>query len=1056
MQSTKTEQSTRADLATLWDKIDDAYRLDESQCVSALLPMARFDPKTRDDIGKRAKPLISNMRSARKKTLAVDAFLYEYSLSTEEGIALMCLAEALLRIPDNSTREKLINDKISSIDWQNHVGKSERLFINAATMGLMLTGNVMKQRQFKNKELGGALDRVLKRGGRTLVMQAMKVLGKQFVLGETISEALQRARKRERQGYRYSYDMLGEAAITKADAEYYQQAYTHAIEQIGKQASEHGPIHAPGISIKLSALHPRYEYAQEQRVMTELYQRLIQLCMLAKQYDISVTIDAEEAARLTLSLALFEKLMRDPALSGWDGLGLAVQSYQKRAPAVIDWLIALGQETHRRIMIRLIKGAYWDYEIKDSQVNGFAGYPVYTRKVATDVSFLACAKKIIQAGDVFYPQFATHNAHSVAAILECMKGRRDFEFQCLHGMGDALYDQLVGPEKQGLTCRIYAPVGEHEQLLPYLVRRLLENGANSSFVNRIHDEGISIEEMASDPVEKLASLAVKAHPNIHLPVHIYHGERVNSLGLDFSQASVRQTSLRRIHETHNQSWLAHPLISKPHELASLPAQVATTVVSPANRQWQIGSVEVAQTAHVQHALDQAEIGLDLFQQYSVEQRASLLETMAGLLQQHQLELMSYCIYEAGKTINDALSEIREAIDFCRYYACIGRQQLAVPEVCVGVTGERNELHYHPRGIVVAISPWNFPVAIFLGQVSAALMAGNVVIAKPAEQTPIIATKVVSLLHEAGFPASVVQCCPGPGETVGAQLIQDPRVRAVLFTGSTETARLINIALANKSGPITPLIAETGGQNAMFVDSSALLEQVVKDVVLSAFGSAGQRCSACRVVFVQVDVLERFKTMLSGAMDELTVGYPDAFNVDVGPVIDAEAQANLLAHIKAIQPQAQWCHQTPVNEAVISQGYFVPPTAVEIADLSLLTQEHFGPILHIIAYAESEMENCLMQLHQTGYGLTMGIHSRIDKHIDWLCAHAQVGNIYVNRNMIGAVVGAQPFGGEGLSGTGPKAGGPNYLKRLTVERVISTNTTATGGNTALLMQTSNTA
>lgn len=1023
------------------------YREDEVICVDNLLSELSFSEKEKQRIHDIAKALVLKVRDKRLGKGGLDAFLNQYDLSNEEGIALMCLAEALLRIPDKETADQLIRDKVLSADWQAHAGKSGSLFVNAATWGLMLTGKVFSWSDLPPDTLMNGIKKIARKGGepmiRNTVNYAMLILGKQFVMGRNINEAIGRAKELESQGYRYSYDMLGEAARTEKDAIGYFHAYCDAIHEVGKSAQGRGPIDSPGISVKLSALHPRYEFSQRESVVPILVGRLLQLVQLAKKYDINLTVDAEEADRLDISLDIIEAVFTDPSLESWGGFGLAVQSYQKRAPAVIDWLVALSQRCQRRIMIRLIKGAYWDSEIKMSQEQGLSGYPVFTRKVSTDVSFLACAKRILDAGDVFFPQFATHNAYSVAAVLEMAGDRKDFEFQCLHGMGQPLYDEIVGDKKQGHPCRIYAPVGSHEDLLAYLVRRLLENGANTSFVNRIADASASIDDIIADPAVMVASYTEKSHPNIPLPRAIYGEQRENSYGIDLSNPLEVVQLTEHIKGYSQSQWHSGPIINGEQIKGK-----NQPVMSPSNKTTVVGHVVEAGLDDVASALDSAVQGFVSWDRTPVIERADCLLRMADLLESNRDHLIALLIMEAGKTIPDTISEVREAVDFCRYYAMMAKNNLAYPVNLPGPTGEQNQLSFHGRGTLLCISPWNFPLAIFIGQVTAALVTGNAVIAKPAEQTPLIAHFAVQLLLTAGIPGHAIHLLPGQGETVGATLVADPRIKGVMFTGSTETAHIINQTLAKREGEIVPLIAETGGQNTMIVDSSALPEQVVNDVILSAFGSAGQRCSALRVLFVQDDIAEKLLTMLKGAMMEVSLGDPSLLSTDVGPVIDKEALAILDNHARKMSKEATLLYQVHLPDHLKEGNYFAP-AAFEIPSIDVLEREIFGPILHIVRYKAEALDSIIEQINQTGYGLTLGIHSRIDEKVQYIQQRVRVGNAYVNRSMTGAVVGVQPFGGEGLSGTGPKAGGPHYLYRLCNERTLSIDTTAAGGNASLM-------
>ncbi len=1028
--------------------ITDAYHADETTCVEHLLHEATLSPAQKKQIQATATKLVEIVRQKRVGQSGLDAFLLQYDLSSEEGIALMCMAEALLRIPDAGTADQLIKDKITSANWQDHVGSSESMFVNAATWGLMLTGKVYDWHDVQAKTLTNNIKRLASRSGepviRKAVTYAMKVLGQQFVMGRTIKEALKRAKVLEAQGYRYSYDMLGEAARTEQDALLYFQAYREAIEAIGRGSKKTDFIHGPGISVKLSALHPRYEFSKQQSVIKDISDRLLELAVLAKQWNLSLTVDAEEADRLDLSLDIIEKVFSDSALSGWEGFGLAVQSYQKRAWAVLDWLEDLSLRHKRRIMVRLIKGAYWDTEIKHAQSLGLQGYPVFTRKNSTDVSFIACAKKIISAEKAFYPMFATHNANTVATILTLMGKRKDYEFQCLHGMGQTLYDEIVGEDNYDVPCRIYAPVGSHEDLLAYLVRRLLENGANTSFVNRIVDEELPIKEIIRDPMEKIRKYQHKPHPLIPLPSALYGEVRQNSRGCDLSHWHELQALEKGIAQAQTQPWQASALI----EGQANADGITQPVFSPANHSQQIGSITESTQADIETALTTAENNFPQWNYLGAEKRAVCLEATAKLLEQHRDQLIAMAIHEAGKTVQDAVAEVREAVDFCYYYAAQARQHLAEPELLPGPTGEYNALSYQGRGTILCISPWNFPLAIFTGQIAAALVTGNCVIAKPAEQTPLIAYFAVELFHTAGVPKSVLQLLPGSGEVVGAQLVQDQRIHGVMFTGSTQTAQQIQRSLSERGGAIAPLVAETGGLNAMIVDSSALPEQVVVDVCDSAFGSAGQRCSALRVLFVQEDIASGLLAMLKGAMAELYVGHPGQLSTDIGPVIDADALAMLQDHYQRMTEEAELIHQVALPAECTAGNYFAP-CAFKLSSLDQLTHEIFGPILHVITYAADELDAVIDSINATGYGLTFGIHSRIDVNIEYISQRVRAGNIYVNRSMIGAVVGSQPFGGQGLSGTGPKAGGPQYLYRLCTEQAISIDTTASGGNASLM-------
>ena len=1015
-----------------------ACRRPEPEAVADLLAQARLPKAQADAAQALAQRLARQLRERKRdggRAGIVQGLLQEYALSSQEGVALMCLAEALLRIPDSATRDALIRDKISHGDWSPHLGQSPSLFVNAASWGLLITGKLVATHS--EQGLASTLGGLIRKGGEPLIRKgvdmAMRMLGQQFVTGETIALALEHAKSLEAQGFRYSYDMLGEAALTAEDAERYLAAYEAAIHAIGQAAAGKGVYDGAGISIKLSALHPRYSRAQYSRVMAELYPVLLKLTLLARAYDIGLNIDAEETDRLELSLDLLEKLCFEPALQGFKGIGFVIQAYQKRCPFVIDHVLDLARRSGQRLMIRLVKGAYWDSEIKRAQLDGQAGYPVYTRKAHTDVSYLACAKKLLAAPDAVYPQFATHNAHSLAAIYQ-MAGpdhyhSAQYEFQCLHGMGEPLYEQVVGAVadgKLGRPCRIYAPVGTHETLLAYLVRRLLENGANTSFVNRIADPSIVIETLVEDPVATVERWAADEgelglpHPAIPLPQALYGLLRVNSTGLDLSSETSLAALGLALDRSRERSWDVTPLLA--FDLAS--GGPVEPVLNPARHSEQVGSVRSATTDEVTAAVAHAQAGLPDWSATAPADRAALLERAAELMQGELQPLIGLLIREAGKTAANAIAEVREAIDFLRYYAAQVRADF------------RNDTHL-PLGPVVCISPWNFPLAIFTGQVAAALAAGNTVLAKPAEQTPIVAHCAVRLLWQAGVPRAAVQLITGSGSRVGAQLVADPRVQGVMFTGSTEVARLLQATLARRLSPAgkpIPLIAETGGQNCMIVDSSALTEQVVNDVVVSAFDSAGQRCSALRVLCLQEEIADRVIHMLKGTMAEQRLGAPDALNVDIGPLIDAEARDGIARHIDAMRAKGRPVfQQARIGAGVLEQGSFIVPTLIELERIGELQREIFGPVLHVLRYRRQELGALIEQINGTGYGLTFGIHTRIDETIARVTESVQAGNLYVNRNMVGAVVGVQPFGGEGLSGTGPKAGGPLYLYRLLAQQ-----------------------
>ena len=1021
--------------------INRAYLCDESEHLDTLLPLVRLDEADQSQVEKLARQLVTQVRGMEQAQGGVDALLHEYDLSTQEGVLLMCLAEALLRIPDAETADRLIQDKLSSAEWRRHLGHSSSLFVNASTWGLLLTGQIVKF-----EDSSSLFSRLINRTGepviRMAIKQAMRLIGHQFVMGSTIEEALVRSINDNNKRYRHSFDMLGEAALTAADAERYLAAYHNAIATLGHQSSDVNLFDHAGISVKLSALHPRYEHAQRQRVLDELPARLLELALAAKRANINMTIDAEEAERLDLSLDIFETVFRNQSLAGWSGLGLAVQAYQKRAIYLIDWLAELATECKRQIPIRLVKGAYWDTEIKLAQERGLSGYPVFTRKAATDVSYLACARRILNSNNLFYPQFATHNAHTVASII-VMAGPRPFEFQRLHGMGEALYATVLAEQPQ-LNCRVYAPVGSHKELLPYLVRRLLENGANTSFVNQIINEDVPIETIITDPVSEIATLHERRHPRIPAPRHLYGEERINSSGVNLADVEARMQLEQALESASQQQWQAAPIVDG----YTLNGRVQT-ILNPADHNDVVGEVELADADAADRALNAAHRTAHEWASNSASERADILDNTADLLEEQRIELMSLIIREGGRTINDALNEVREAIDFCRYYAAQARQQFEHPIALPGITGESNQLRLTGRGVFICISPWNFPVAIFTGQIAAALAAGNCVIAKPAALTPLCAAYVVRLLHMAGIPKEVLHFVPGSGSEIGMKLVSGPRIAGVAFTGSTNTACQINMALA-QGQRILPFIAETGGQNCMIVDSSALPEQVVKDVMTSAFNSAGQRCSALRVLFLQQEIAPRVMEMLNGAMDELRIGDPMRLSTDIGPVISLSAKIGLQQHSERMGKEALLIKAMQLPQGSERGSYFAP-RVYEIEKLSQLQHEVFGPILHIIQYQASKLDEVVTAINNSGYGLTLGIHSRINTTIDYITQQSRCGNTYVNRNMIGAVVGSQPFGGEGLSGTGPKAGGPHYLQRFATERVVTINTAAVGGNASLLSQ-----
>lgn len=1021
----------------------------EKEMVPRLLALlqssAYSEPAVQQRIAAHAEALVKRLRQSKKgsfKDGLVQNLLQEYSLSTEEGVALMCLAEALLRVPDQATRDALVKDKVQLGNWSKHKGQSDSLFVNATTWGLMITGRLMSDgpsTEGQTRRNRSALRSVLTKASEPLIRRAvnvaMKMMGDQFVMGESIGEALDRADQQKEQGFNYSFDMLGEAAMTQDDADQYIRAYEEAIHAIGRAAQRRGVYEGDGISIKLSALHPRYWVAQTERVWNELYPVLKHLAILACGYNIGLNIDAEEAERLELSIDLFEQLCFEPELEGWQGLGIVIQAYQKRAIAVVDYLIDIAKRSERRIMLRLVKGAYWDTEIKKAQIEGLEDYPVYTRKAYTDLSYLACAKKLLAAVDYVFPQFATHNAHTLAAIYEFAGPDSyragQYEFQCLYGMGEALYEQVVRPASgwQSRPCRVYAPVGTHETLLAYLARRLLENGANSSFVNQIEDKSIPVADLIKDPAQQVYEWAEqegqigRAHPNIPLPRDLYGDCRLNSKGENL--ADVRYLERLSTYLPQKAGRGLVDSLASAQDLLWPTSPNKKPVINPADNTDVLAEVGQTSAEELEKALSRA---ADFAPQWAAtppEQRARALKKAADLMEGELDFLVGILVREAGKTYANAIAEVREAIDFLRYYSALVAARFS------------NDSH-RPLGPVVCISPWNFPMAIFSGQIAAALAAGNVVLAKPADQTPLVAAAAVRLFHEGGIPTAALQLLLGPGSQIGPLLTDDPRIQGIMFTGSTGVAKGIQQGLAQRltpQGAPIPFVAETGGQNAMIVDSSALAEQVVEDIVRSAFDSAGQRCSALRVLYVQEDVADRLIAMIRGAMKELSLGNPMLLSTDVGPVIDARAQATIEAHIEQMRACGKTVHQHYVQQAAVRRGQltlpgtFVPPTLIEIDSISELGQEIFGPVLHVIRYRQAELHRITQEINSSGYGLTMGLHTRIDQTVEQVAAQARVGNFYVNRNMVGAVVGVQPFGGRGLSGTGPKAGGPLYLYRL---------------------------
>jgi RHH-type proline utilization regulon transcriptional repressor/proline dehydrogenase/delta 1-pyrroline-5-carboxylate dehydrogenase len=1028
--------------------INARYLSDEESLVRELCGKARLSDEPHRNVSARALALVQAVRAARGAGGALDAFLREYSLASREGVILMCLAEALLRIPDGETADRLIADKIPSGAWEEHLGDSESLFVNASTWGLMLTGRVVSLDRNDVGEARSWYSRLVGKLGepvaRAALKQAMRILGHQFVMGRDIEAALERAAGKDERDYRYSFDMLGEAALTREDAERYREKYAAAIAAVGQRVAARESITARhSISIKLSALHPRYEFAQSERVMAELYPIIEGLVRAARDAGIGVTLDAEEAERLELSLLLVDKLLASDVTRGYAGFGLAVQAYQKRAYSTLEWLVKRLRETDRRITLRLVKGAYWDSEIKRAQERGLSGYPVFTRKPNTDVSYLACARLLESAGDRIYPQFATHNAHTIAYIAELFRGDAGrFEFQRLHGMGAELYDGVVRGPWGKFPCRVYAPVGAHEDLLPYLVRRLLENGANTSFVNRIVDASLPAEEVVADPVAEVDGLERVSHPRIPLPPQLFGSERANSAGFNLADGQAVDHLLKECERASAQPWSAAPIVA-----GQTRAGAADNCVSPSDTRETIGQVVNADAAAVASAIESATRAFGDWDAEGGEKRAAILERAAAIYEQQTPALIARCVREAGKTLPDAIGEVREAVDFLRYYAVRARRDFTHESTLPGPTGERNLMRLRGKGVFACVSPWNFPLAIYTGQIAAALAAGNTVIAKPAEQTPLTAAFATGLLLQAGVPPEVLHFLPGDGATVGGALTRDPRLAGVVFTGSTETARLIERSLAARPGPIGTLIAETGGLNVMLADSSALAEQLVLDTVQSGFNSAGQRCSALRILLVQEEIADRVKRLLAGCMDELVVGDPARVATDIGPVIDDEARGKLERHAASITRGARWSHRAPL--AAGSHGRYFAPLAVEVDSLASIKEEVFGPIVHVVTWRARDLDAVVESINALGYGLTLGIHTRIDGLAQRIARQLRIGNVYINRNMIGAVVGVQPFGGAGLSGTGPKAGGPHYLHRLATEQTITTNTAAIGGNAGLL-------
>ncbi|MEN9946238.1 MAG: trifunctional transcriptional regulator/proline dehydrogenase/L-glutamate gamma-semialdehyde [Pseudomonadota bacterium] len=1002
----------------LKNTITQHYRATERECVNKLLSSLSLNNHDETLIAELASDLITQVRDNRIKGNGVDALMQEFKLSTQEGIALMCLAESLLRIPDTYTKNKLIQDKLKTGDWRSHT-QSDNFFVNASSWGLLLTGKLVNSED--SNKLTGYLIKTIGKWGEPLIRKAMatavRFMGNQFVMGETIDEALKAAKQPEQQGYQFSYDMLGEAALTAHDADKYMHSYIQAIHQVGKENAGRGTKNGPGISVKLSAIHPRYSRLQRERVADELFDRLKQLYLLAKDYQIAIFIDAEESERLELSLDLLERIVAEPELAGFTGIGFVIQAYQRRAPYVIDYVVDLAKRYQQRLMIRLVKGAYWDSEIKRAQVDGQTDYPVFTRKFYTDLSYLVCAQKLLNAPQQIYPAFATHNAYSLAAIYTMAKKQAncEFEFQCLYGMGETLYNNVVGVAPFNLSCRVYAPVGTHETLLAYLVRRLLENGANSSFVHQLVDPDIPISELVISPIALARKVAGLSNPFFNLPPQLYAAQRLNSRGLDLSDELQLNQLETELNHFAQQYYLASSLLATP----TTNQQSTSKVINPANMNDIVGEVYYANNLDIDPAVANALIGFKSWSTLNPQQRTAKILLFADLLEQNYSELLALIMREAGKTLSNAIAEIREAVDFCRYYASV-------------VIEDQFDNSTHPAlGCMVCISPWNFPLAIFVGEVISSLVVGNSVIAKPAIQTNLIAHYAVKLMHQAGIPQNIVQLILGDGSNIGNLLTQHQQIAGVIFTGSTEVAQIINQNLAQKNYS-SVLIAETGGQNAMIVDSTALPEQVVQDVINSAFDSAGQRCSALRVLYLQSDIANKIIEMLKGAMAQLRVGNPCLLKTDIGPVIDQKAQQILLTHIDKFKRQARQHYQTPLTTEC-SEGIFIPPTFFEIGSIKELNREIFGPIVHIIRFSGKELDQVIEEINSSGYGLTQGLHSRLEETARKVYQKVKAGNIYINRNTVGAVVGVQPFGGEGLSGTGPKAGGALYLYRLTANQ-----------------------
>lgn len=1030
---------TNTNLDDLRRRITQLTLADEESCIRTLAPLGRLSIQDERAVSAKSREWLVKLRDAAQKAQPIEKLIHRFRLTDKEGVALMALAEALPRIPDDLTADALIADKLSQGNWREYLENYPDMISKMAWLGLSLGKDVSS-----SNPLSSWVNKISQHGLREAVRMGMRRLGEHFVLGTTIENAIQHSDKKKHALERYSYDMLGEAAHTSVDAERYFVAYKHAIEALAGYNAMHkmgaNAVHGPSISVKLSALHPRYEWAQHERVLNELTPRLLDLVEIAAHHNIGLTIDAEEAERLELSLAIIEQIMASPHLKNYHGFGVAVQAYQKRAPAVLDWLYAQAQLHHVKMTVRLVKGAYWDTEIKRAQERGLANYPVYTRKEATDIAYLACAKKLLGWRDTIFPQFGTHNLRTVLSIKAMAGDDKDYELQRLHGMGEDLHAMMLD---EGIPSCVYAPVGPHKELLSYLVRRLLENSANTSFVNQLHHGEINSDALTADPLQKWEDADVKPHPAIPLPSHIFGAERTNSSGMNLHDSAVTAKITAMLKAAKSQSWQAFPVIDGKKQKENL----AREINAPANCYQKIGDCVDAIPLHVNAAMQSLDAAFPAWSAKSVNERCIPIERLAHKLEEHRDELMALLCYEGGKTIADAIGEIRETVDYCRYYAARARELFSAPTRLQGISGESNELRIHGRGVFVCIAPWNFPLAIFAGQIIGALLAGNTVAAKPAEQTPLVAAKFIDLMLESGVPANVIALLPGYSD-VGTQLVAHPLVAGVAFTGSTNTARAINRALAAKDSPIVPFIAETGGINALIADSSSLPEQVVDDVMLSAFRSAGQRCSAARLLVLQDSIADEVIAMLKGALLELRLDDPIHLCADVGPVIDQHAKEMLEAHERLLKGNAKLIGTARSTEAV-SMGHYILPQAWEIPAISALDKEVFGPILHVVRFKTGELVQTFDAINKLGYGLTGGIHSRIDTTIELAKKHLRVGNLYINRSIIGAVVGSQPFGGDALSGTGPKAGGPNYLMRFAAERSITQNLAAAGGDVNLL-------